>query len=95
MDVKPQTTGQLREILRELAGRKPGNEDELAHLQRGSLLLALHIQGSSGLGTNMPDVAWHFLSDADIRYKSPEYGHAQIAELKSALVLWESEEKLM
>jgi len=40
----------------------------------------------------MPEVAWHFLSDADIRYKSPEYGNVQTSELLSALGEWEAEE---
>jgi len=76
MDVKPQTTSQIRAALRELAAKRPDSAGELAHVQRGSLLLRLHIQ-SHGLGTDMPEIAWHFLSDADIRYRSPDYGVAQ------------------
>lgn len=92
MEVKPQSTRQVREVLRDLAAQMPADADELAHVQRGSLLLALHIQ-EHGLGTDMPEMVWHFLSDADIRYKSPEYRVGQVAELLSALAAWELAEK--
>lgn len=91
MDAKPQTTGQVREVLRELAAQRPVSAEELAHMERGCLLLRLHIQSNS-LGTNMPEVAWHFLSDPDIRYKSSDYRDTQTAELLFALDRWEQEE---
>lgn len=92
MDVKPQTIGQVRKMLRELAAQRPASAEELARMERGSLLLRLHIQSHS-LGTNMPEVVWHFLSDADIRYKSSGYRDTQTAELLSALDRWEQEEE--
>lgn len=92
MDVKPQTTSQVRAALRELAAKRPGSASELGRVQRGSLLLRLHIQ-SHGLGTEMPEIAWHFLSDADIRYRSPDYGVAQTEGLLSALDLWQQQEE--
>ena len=93
MDVKPQTTSQVRAALRELAAKRPSSADQLAHVQRGSLLLRLHIQ-SNGLGTAMPEIAWHFLSDADIRYSSPDYAVVQTEGLLSALDLWQQQEEL-
>ena len=64
--------------------------DELVVLEQDSVAFALWLQNSNALG-EMPEIVWHFLSDADIRLKSPEYGQAQVAELLNALVAMEQQ----
>ncbi|WP_130618094.1 hypothetical protein [Dyella amyloliquefaciens] len=66
--------------------------DELEQVQQGSMWLTLHIQ-RYGLGADMPDVVWQFLSDADIRHKSPAYGEFQVSRLLTALAEWEVQDQ--
>ncbi len=40
----------------------------------------------------MPEIVWHYLSDADIRRKDQVFATAQTDALLGALVEWEGEE---
>jgi hypothetical protein len=73
--------------VRALTSRLPKTGDELAILQGECLDLALHIQ--KRLVLEVPEPVWHFLSDADIRFKSSEYARVQLAEVSAALAAWE------
>ncbi len=86
----PENIPELVAVLRALSERMPTTHTELAQLEQESLALALHIQMSKSLGS-MPETVWHFLSDADIRFKSPEYAQTQVADLSLALVALEQQ----
>jgi hypothetical protein len=68
----------------------PTTRAELMGLERDSDALALHIKNSQVLG-EVPEIVWHFLSDADVRFKSSEYGQAQVADLATALAAMEQQ----
>jgi hypothetical protein len=93
LNIRPSTTDELRDVLRQLAQLRPADRGEYQHVQRACLLLTIHIKNSGPLGVFMPEIAWHFLTDADIRDKDPEYADVQGRALLSALDAWEEEEK--
>ena len=84
----PETVVDLVAVLRALSERMPTTPAELATLEQESLALALHLQKSQMVDF-VPEIVWHFLSDPDIRFKSPEYAQVQVAALASALVTME------
>ena len=43
------------------------------------------------LANVVPETVWHFLSDADIRFKDSRYAIAQLSALASTLARWERE----
>ncbi len=38
------------------------------------------------LAARLPEVIWHFLMDADLRWKDHEYAEVQLGQLREALV---------
>lgn len=81
---QPGTKTELAAYLRTLAARAPVTRPELFALERDCVSLALHLQNSRAI-SDIPEVVWHFLSDPDVRFKSPEYAQDQLAALASAL----------
>ena len=46
----------------------------------------------SELADQLPEIVWHFLMDADLRWKDPEYAEVQLGALREALVRLEHDE---
>ena len=84
---QPETQAEFIAALRALSKRTPTTRAELSELETESVALVMHVQECQSL--DIPETVWHFLSDADIRFKSPEYARAQVAALESALVAME------
>ena len=85
----PTSSQELITLLRRLADRAPVNHTELHALQEESEALAAQISATPSLATSTPEAVWHFLSDADIRFKDPRYAKAQLAGYLLALAQWE------
>jgi hypothetical protein len=86
----PTSRDQVASVIRSLAGRRPRSREELSALEKESLELALHIQKRTSLH-DVPESIWHFLSDADVRFKDAEYARVQLAQLSEALEIWTRE----
>jgi hypothetical protein len=84
----PHNDSELQQAILMLLEREPQSKEELRELQQESLELALHIQHSAPLGQHMAEEVWHFLSDADIRYKDPEYRRVQLEKMRHILAHW-------
>lgn len=56
---------------------------ELAHQVRQRIL------ADENLARAVPHFVWHFLSDADIRFREPEYARQQLAQLMEIVVVLE------
>ena len=84
LDPYPASLGELVASLRLLAAREPHTNDDLRALERECMSLALNTQRSS-LCNRVPEIVWHFLSDADIRFRDVEYARVQTASLLAAL----------
>jgi len=87
----PSSRSQLISTLRVLAMRDPASQEELDELVNDCASLSQHIQISPALASSVPKVVWHFLSDADIRFKDPRYAAMQLEGFRSALAKWERE----
>lgn len=84
----PASVTDLVAHLRVIAARDPRTKEELRAVERESMSLAFHTQRSS-LCNEVPEIVWHFLSDADIRFKDVDYARVQTANLLSALAKME------
>ena len=91
MSEKLDKPAQLISTLRTLAMRVPETREELTALERDCTSLLVKIQSCPNLGKEMPHIIWHFLADADIRFKDPSYAQTQLATLRKALTKWEHE----
>jgi len=87
--VHPTSPQELIEALRRLAAHEPADLEELRALVDECTALKLYISASSSLANSTPESVWHFLSDADIRFKDPRYARAQLTGLASTLAQWE------
>jgi hypothetical protein len=76
--------------IRRLADRVPQTREDLSALEAESVELALHIQKRTALH-DVPEHVWHFLSDADVRFKDPEYAQVQLVSLRDVLTRWADE----
>ena len=74
--------------LRAIAAKKPGTREELTDLEAEAFVLGERIQGSR-VCDDLPHVVWHFLSDADIRFKDEQYREMQVRQLDEAITAWE------
>jgi hypothetical protein len=90
MTMLPTSKSEAISAIRELASRDPRERNELSLLEQESLELALHIQKRTSLH-DVPELVWHFLADADIRFKDPQYAQVQLAALNDVLEDWSSE----
>lgn len=73
----PITARELVMALQTIAKREPKTAEELACLEAESYVLGERIKMAPALH-NVPHDLWHFLSDADIRFKDPRYRKAQL-----------------
>ena len=87
----PTTPKQVISALRLLSMREPATREELSTLQADCISLMLQLQSTPSLGHNMPEAVWHFLADADIRFKDSIYAQQQLSGLRAALAKWEHE----
>jgi hypothetical protein len=74
--------------LRAIAAKKPETREELTDLEAEAVVLGEPIEGST-VCDDLPHVVWHFLSDADIRFKDERYREMQLRELDEAITAWE------
>jgi transcriptional regulator len=86
----PTSRSEVAAAIRSLAERLPRSREELSALERDSVELAIHIQKGTTLH-DVPETIWHFLSDADVRFKDPEYARLQLAQVTEALDIWARE----
>jgi hypothetical protein len=88
---RPASPQEVIEALRHLAAREPADLEDLHALVDECIALKLHIGASPSLANSTPESVWHFLSDADIRFRDPRYARDQLTGLASALAQWERE----
>jgi hypothetical protein len=88
MTALPTSKGEVIAAIQKLAGSAPQSRHELSILERESLDLALHIQKRTALH-DIPELVWHFVADADVRFKDPAYAEMQLAQLSEVLKDWE------
>lgn len=86
---RPESMASLVAALRELARWTPADKAGLAALENDTLLLRRHIQHTPVFG-DVPETVWHFLDDADIRFKDRDYAALQLADLARCLSRMES-----
>jgi hypothetical protein len=87
MTVMPTSRAEVIAAVRDLATRRPMSPEEMSSLAHESAALAVHIQKRTALH-DVPEAIWHFLCDADIRFKDPKYADIQLAEIASVLEEW-------
>jgi hypothetical protein len=90
MNAVPTSRDEVIAAIRRLADRAPQTREELSALEMESVELALHIQKRTSLH-DVPEHVWHFLSDADIRFKEPKYAQVQLVLLHEVLKDWAAE----
>ena len=84
----PRTERELIEILRGLAAEQPATPLEAAEHEKYCVSLSLFLAKSGRYSGKVPHSVWHFLSDADIRAKSPEYAQVQREQLLFLTTQW-------
>ena len=72
MENQDDSVKRLALALTELVKFVPTNQDQLSNWYDKA-----HVLGESGLMIDAPHFVWHYLSDADIRMKEPEYAEMQ------------------
>jgi hypothetical protein len=82
---EPLTREQLASELSRLSSEQPQTLEDLGQLERESTALLLRLRDSSGF--DVPELVWHFLSDADVRFKDSRYASAQMEGLSDALLV--------
>ena len=82
---KPTVIGALRAI----AERRPSTSEELGELEAESVVLGERIR-TSGICDDVPHFVWHFLSDADVRFKDEKYRDWQLGKLEACISAWDS-----
>lgn len=85
------TRADIVTALRVIATRKPMTQDELTELEAESFALGERIRESTESDA-IPHLVWHFLSDADIRYKDEVYREWQLSNLERTLATWEGDD---
>ncbi|WP_369935353.1 hypothetical protein [Xanthomonas tesorieronis] len=81
----PMTWGEILETLGELAAMRPVDVSGLRNLQQRCETLSQHLAAHSELSNLTPELVWHFLADADIRFKDPVYAQMQWAQMDAFL----------
>ncbi|QSQ16653.1 hypothetical protein [Myxococcus landrumensis] len=71
--------------LRALFTRDPRTKPELRAWVEDSISLSRRISSSGEVCNKVEEVAWHYLADADIRVKCPEYAEVQRADFEGWL----------
>jgi hypothetical protein len=86
----PSSRAEVAGAVRALASRVPKSREELSALESDCVELARHIQNGTKLH-DVPHLVWHFLSDADVRFKDPEYARLQLSRIVEVLDAWTRE----
>lgn len=73
--------------LRELLESEPRSSGEVAAWYEKAKELKAFLQRDDGLH-KVPHVFWHYLEDADIRFKDPRYAQAQISGVEDSMRVW-------
>jgi hypothetical protein len=73
--------------LRRIASSNPNSHEKLCELQNDCAALIRTIK-SLGLADGCPHVIWHYLADADIRFKDFDYARQQQAQFVAAIEEW-------
>jgi hypothetical protein len=92
LTVLPMSRDDVVAAIRRLADAAPQTREELSALETDSVELALYIQKRTSLH-DVPEDVWHFLADADIRFKDEKYARAQLERLDDALKYWVAESR--
>jgi hypothetical protein len=79
---------ELIATLRTMVRRPITSKDDLKAMESDSWELWQRIKDSP-VANETPHAVWHFLSDADIRFKDPRYIPVQTEELLTSLREWE------
>jgi hypothetical protein len=74
-------------LLRSMADEAPSSTEGLKALEEKAWELWQRVKASPAVYDAPPEV-WHFLSDADIRYKDPRYHALQRERLLEVLDAW-------
>lgn len=82
---------ELRELLSGLLGQDSSG-DRLRDWYVGARQVQDALISVGGLGPFVPELVWHYLADADIRAKDPEYREQQEAFIRAFVVLLEKDE---
>lgn len=90
--VLPMSRDEVVTAIRRLADSVPQTREELSALETESVELALHIQKRTSL-RDVPEDVWHFLADADTRFKDGAYARVQLERLDDALKDWVAESR--
>jgi hypothetical protein len=56
-----------------------------------ALSLQVQLQADPELASSLPHPVWHWLADADIRRKDPEYRKRQDSQVEQALAIWRTQ----
>lgn len=81
----PRTQDEIFAALREIASARPSSKSELRDLVSRSVALSRHIAAHGNLADQVPELVWHFLSDADIRFKDSHYADLQLSQMSALL----------
>jgi hypothetical protein len=84
----PRTELQLIEVIRSLVAEIPTSPAAQKEHADRCFSLSMHLAKSGEYSGDVPHIIWHFLSDADIRAKSPEYAVAQRGEVQDLVASW-------
>ena len=79
------TQDELQSALREIAAARPSSPSELLAIQARCSALSKQLTSQRHLADQVPELVWHFLADADIRYKDPRYAEIQFTQMDSFL----------
>ena len=79
---------ELIKKLHDIASRSPKTKEEMQLVEAECIELMQQIKNLN-LGNTCPDEVWHYLTDADIRFKDPEYAKYQLIKYLSALKGWQ------
>ena len=77
----PRTQDEIFAALREIAAARPSNKLELRDLESRCVALSQHLAAHGDLADQIPELVWHFLSDADIRFKDQRYADLQLSQM--------------
>lgn len=87
--MNPSTQTELAALLQQLAASRPKTRQELSDLEARCVSLSRYLTSSAPRNLEVPEIVWHFLSDADIRFKDSAYAEAQIAGVLEASASWQ------
>lgn len=79
----------LGQKLRRLFDRPVENAADLTEWYELAHELRMHISANGELSNAVPHFVWHFLSDADIRFKEPKYDAMQREYMSEIITILE------